>query len=390
VRRRLDMRESIYGIRHSPAQRAQLTLTPDVVWDRDFGSRCASCIAMVQATDHREGDDLPPVRRLALAEFGGVLVEREVGPGSVMVLEVLAQDAPQVLLSENDDVVEAVPPKGPDHALAVRILPRRPRRGEDLLDPHRTHSTNEVRAIDLVSVPDDVPRRRVVGEGVDQLLACPLRGRTIGDVEVHDAAALVLEEHVQDAKRGCGNDKEVDGNEIMGVIPEKRTPGLRRRLSPTRHVPRHRGLCDVEAEHEQLTVNTWRSPRRVLAGDSTDERPDLRIDRRTSASMSALPCPVELEALAMPADHGLWLHDDQGVVSVWPQAAERDPECGNVNDCAVDEVLRRHRPAWGASTGEITHNAPSLAARDGPGAALRRRQRRQDLFDGQDLFDAVA
>jgi hypothetical protein len=47
----------------------------------------------------------------------------------MIVLEVLAQDGPQVLLSEDDDVVEAFPPKGPDHALAVRILPRGPRRG---------------------------------------------------------------------------------------------------------------------------------------------------------------------------------------------------------------------------------------------------------------------
>ena len=28
----------------------------------------------------------------------------------------------------------------------------------------------------------------------------------------------------------------------------------------------------------------------------------------------------------MPADHGLGLHDDQGVLPVWPQTAERDPE----------------------------------------------------------------
>jgi len=67
-----------------------------------------------------------------------------------------------VLLSDNDDVVEAVPPKGPDHALAVRILPGGPQRGEKLFDSHRTHSTNEVRAIDFVSVPDDVLRRGVV------------------------------------------------------------------------------------------------------------------------------------------------------------------------------------------------------------------------------------
>jgi hypothetical protein len=114
---------------------------------------------MMQAADHREGDDLPLIGGLSPAGFGGVLVEREVCPGSVIVLEVLAQDASQVLLAKNDDVVEAVPPNGTDHALAVRVLPRRPRGGEDLLDSHRMHSTNEVRAIDLVSVSDDILRR---------------------------------------------------------------------------------------------------------------------------------------------------------------------------------------------------------------------------------------
>ena len=162
-------------MRLSLTQCAQLMLTSDVAWDQDFRSGGASCVAVVQPADHREGDDLPPIVGFALTRFGGILIEREVGPEPMIVLEVLAQDAPQVLLSENDDVVEAVPPKGTHHALAVRILPRGLRRGEDLLDPHRTHSTNEVRAIDLVSVPNDVPGRRVVGEGIDQLLARPLR-----------------------------------------------------------------------------------------------------------------------------------------------------------------------------------------------------------------------
>jgi hypothetical protein len=53
---------------------------------------------MMQPADHRESDDLPPIGGLARAEVGGVLAEREVGPGSVIVLEVLPQDAPQVLL----------------------------------------------------------------------------------------------------------------------------------------------------------------------------------------------------------------------------------------------------------------------------------------------------
>ena len=64
----------------------------------------------------------------------------------------LPQDAPQVLLSEDDDVVQAFPPKGPNHALAVRTLPRGTRRGEDLFDSQRMRSTNEGCAIDLVPV----------------------------------------------------------------------------------------------------------------------------------------------------------------------------------------------------------------------------------------------
>jgi hypothetical protein len=183
--------------------------------------------------------------------------------------------------------------------LAVRILPRGLRRGEDLLNRHRTHATNKVRAIDLVSVP--------------------------------------------------------------GVVLEKGTPSLRRRLSQTRHVPRHRGFSELEAEHEQLTVNTRRSPCRVLAGHSTDERPDLRIDPWTSASVSALPGPIELEALAMPADYGLWFHNDQGVVPVWPQAAERDPEC------AVS--LGQLGSAWGVWSSAAQW--PAAAARRGSRARAR-------------------
>ena len=114
---------------------------------------------MMQAADHREGDDLPLIGGLSPAGFGGVLVEREVGPGSVIVLEVVPKDTPQVLLAKNDDVVQAFPPKGPNHALAVRILPRGTRRGEDLFDSQRMRSTNEGCAIDLVPVSDDVLRR---------------------------------------------------------------------------------------------------------------------------------------------------------------------------------------------------------------------------------------
>ena len=82
------------GICNSPARCAQLT--PDVVWDPKFRSGCASRVTMMQPADHRERDDLSPIGGLGRAELRGVLAEREVGSGAVIVLEVLAQDALQV------------------------------------------------------------------------------------------------------------------------------------------------------------------------------------------------------------------------------------------------------------------------------------------------------
>ena len=61
------------GMRLRLTQCAQLMLTSDVAWDRDFGSGGASCVAVVQPADHREGDDRPPIGGLALAAFGASL-----------------------------------------------------------------------------------------------------------------------------------------------------------------------------------------------------------------------------------------------------------------------------------------------------------------------------
>jgi len=56
-------------MRLSLEQCAQLTLTSDVAWDRDFGSGCASCVAMMQPPDHREGDDVAPIVGFALTRM---------------------------------------------------------------------------------------------------------------------------------------------------------------------------------------------------------------------------------------------------------------------------------------------------------------------------------
>ena len=55
-------------------------------------------------------------------------------------------------LAQHDDVVEALPADRSDEAFAVRILPRRPRRRDALLDAHRLDAPHEDAAKDLVTV----------------------------------------------------------------------------------------------------------------------------------------------------------------------------------------------------------------------------------------------
>jgi len=70
-----------------------------------------------------------------------------------------------------------------------------------------------------------------------------------------------------------------------------------------------------------------RSPEGISTGHPSDEIPDLSWNFRTAfASPPAFPTPEELEAFAMPADNGLWLHDDEGLGPVSPDPRQKDPE----------------------------------------------------------------
>lgn len=115
-------------------------------------------------------------------------------------------------------------------------------------------------------------RRRVEREGLAELLAGPRRSRVIGDRDMPNVTASVLEHHesVQQLKRGCGDDEEVHRRRGGEVIPQEGAPGLRGRRLRARTFGHQRGdggLSDDEAELEQLAVNARRTPARVVGGE---------------------------------------------------------------------------------------------------------------------------
>jgi len=103
----------------------------------------------------------------------------------------------------------------------------------------------------------------------------------LSDVEVQDASAIVSEhdEDEQDAQARGGNGEEIEGDQIRDVIGEERALDLRGRRAALRDEPGDGALGYVEAELQQLTMDSRSAPERIGRGHSCDKGRDLRVDR---------------------------------------------------------------------------------------------------------------
>ena len=100
-------------------------------------------------------------------------------------------------------------------------------------------------------------------------------------------------------------DKEVDRRDAVDVIAEKRPPTLRRWPRVAAHVPSDRRLGDLEAELEQLTMNTRRAPKCVRTTHLANERAQLSRDLRSANTVAGSPAPISPKPSTVPANDGL-------------------------------------------------------------------------------------
>ena len=71
-----------------------------------------------------------------------------------------------------------------------------------------------------VAIVQEVARRRVMGERLDDLVRSPGGSGGIGYVEVHDLSAMMQQhyEHVEHPEGRSRHDEEVDGDEVGEVV----------------------------------------------------------------------------------------------------------------------------------------------------------------------------
>jgi len=137
---------------------------------------------------------------------------------------------------------------------------------------------------------DEVPGSSVERERFSKLSDDPFGRWVVGRVEVDDATATVVddEEPVKDAHARRWNGEEVHRGGQVAMIPQERNPSfedIRRRTLP-RHVAGDGALGNVEAQLEQLSVDTRRAPT-VVGGHALDQHADLDIDARTTGPTTA-------------------------------------------------------------------------------------------------------
>src|SRR5881628_215339 len=113
-------------------------------------------------------------------------------------------------LTDYHDMVQTFASNRANHALGIGVLPRRSWRYDRLPDVQHLGLTRKSFAIDLVSIPDQVPRAVLRPARLDQLSPRPLCGRMFRDIEMHQPAPVVAQhhEHKQHSKVAVGTVKK--------------------------------------------------------------------------------------------------------------------------------------------------------------------------------------
>ena len=159
----------------------------------------------------------------------------------------------------------------------------------------------------MISIPEQIARRRVFREGFDELPDRPFSRGMRSNIEVDDLASVMQQDYetVQVAEGQRRNGEKVDGGNLLCMIGEKCFPSLRRRRAASDSILRHSRFCKVETEKAKFRLDPRRSPKRVFERHPFDQLTNLLVDLRTADRSLRLPSPIELETLPVPFDDGL-------------------------------------------------------------------------------------
>src|SRR5215471_11665040 len=146
---------------------------------------------MMEPTHLRNRHDPPGFWCLHGAWLGRVLLQAQVRATPMVIVLEFSEVLRQAGFTENDHVIQALPPNAADHPLDVRTLPRRSWRSQHFLNAQLFHLLGEFATEDAVAVAQQIARRAVPRKRLPQLLRGPFRRRMSGDAKMQNAPPLM-------------------------------------------------------------------------------------------------------------------------------------------------------------------------------------------------------
>ncbi len=161
---RTERARRLWELRGQVVSSGVVVATPPIqaVLPSHRGSLRRPFVVVMKSTKDRHGDDLAAHDRLCWRpahRVGYLLGEPLVWSRDVEVgTDIFLKDAAEVILTEDEDVVEALPPDTAQEALADGRAVRRPRRDGHHIDTRTFSYSLELGAVLVVVVTDEEPR----------------------------------------------------------------------------------------------------------------------------------------------------------------------------------------------------------------------------------------
>jgi len=289
---------------------------------------------MVEASEPWNTDNVSasPVTLGRFAAQRSLLVQAQMSPVFVIVVDVFVHEALEMASVQNDNVIEQISAAGTSEAFRHAVLPGASEAGSLGLNAKALSGVDHFLIEVCAAIKDQISRCRIVRKCLAELLNDPCACWMPGHVELQNAPPVVSDdkETIKNAKRERRHCEEIHCGDHLAVIVQKCCPSLcRLRISGrSSHPAQHRTLTDIETKHLELAMNPWRSPSPVLGNHAKDELAQFLVHAFSSRTlaMPGEPGPIELETSSMPANNGLGLNEDQSSLPSRPEAPQHNPE----------------------------------------------------------------
>src|SRR5271167_3070246 len=148
-----------------------------------------------------------------------------------------------------------------------------------IADAHGTNASRVRGPERAVAISDQMLGCFIPWESFGHLTCDPLLCWIGGDSDPDQFSLSVAKNHqtIEQLERDGADNEEVSRSDPGRLIAQECPPALRTRSFGPDQVTSNGRFADVDSEHEQLAMDFWRSPERVLATHPADQFTDFAV-----------------------------------------------------------------------------------------------------------------